>query len=780
MGRWTRHLYQPCLPLGEDGRRITASKEHIELSREAAAEGMVLLKNNNNVLPLATGQKIAVFGKAQIDYVKGGGGSGDVTVSYSRNLYEGLKIKECEGKLSLFESLSEFYKKDVTAQYAEGILPGLTREPEIPAELLQEARLFTDTAIITICRFSLESFDRAGEPGDYYLSEQETRMVTAVAKHFAHIILMLNVGGVVDSNWFKDNQAVDAVLLAWQAGIEGGLAAADIICGDVNPSGKLVDTFAASLDDYPSTKSFNESEDYVEYTEDIYVGYRYFETIPGAAAKVNYPFGFGLSYSDFKIEYQSTHHEAGAIIIQVKVTNIGQSTGKEVVQLYYSAPKGILGKPSRELGAFVKSRLLKPGESEELELSLNINDMASYDDLGKLYASAYVLEKGVYEFYLGNSVRDTRKIDYTYELLQDQIVLQLSKKAAPLSLTKRMLSDGTYEILEKNIQDCGLNDAGLELGLRDDSERNPKNMDCSNQQAPDNRILLQDVEAGKASIDEFMAGLNDEQLINLLGGQPNSGVANTYGIGNLQDYGVPNIMTADGPAGLRIKPYCGVTTTAWPCATLLACSWNTDLLYKIGEAAALEVKENNIGIWLAPALNIHRNPLCGRNFEYYSEDPLITGKMAAAEVKGIQSVRIAATIKHFACNNKEVNRRSSDSRVSERALREIYLKGFEITVKEAQPWAVMSSYNIVNGVRTSESRELLTDILREEWGFEGLVMTDWWGLGEHYKEIKAGNDVKMACGFPDRVYEALEKGAINRKELKTCVARVLELIIKIE
>lgn len=274
--------------------------------------------------------------------------------------------------------------------------------------------------------------------------------------------------------------------------------------------------------------------------------------------------------------------------------------------------------------------------------------------------------------------------------------------------------------------------------------------------------------------------MTDEEVAHLLGGQPNTGVANTFGFGNMPEYSIPNIMTADGPAGLRIAPECGVNTTAWPCATLLACTWNREIVYAVGEAGAKEVKENNIAVWLTPAINIHRSPLCGRNFEYYSEDPLLTGKMAAAMVKGIQSQHVGATVKHFAFNNKETNRKNSDSRVSERAAREIYLKAFEIIVKEADPWSIMSSYNIINGHRASANRELLEDILRGEWGWKGMVTTDWWTCGEHYKETKAGNDVKMACGYPKRLLEAKAAGIISREDMEICAKRILELILKVD
>ena len=281
-------------------------------------------------------------------------------------------------------------------------------------------------------------------------------------------------------------------------------------------------------------------------------------------------------------------------------------------------------------------------------------------------------------------------------------------------------------------------------------------------------------------MDDFVEQLSNEELSYLLGGQPNTGVANTWGFGNLPEYGIPNAMTADGPAGLRIEEKCGVKTTAFPCATLLACTWDPNITYEIGLAGAKEVKENNISTWLTPAVNIHRNPLCGRNFEYYSEDPYLTGIMAASMVRGIQSQNIAPAVKHFALNNKETNRKNSDSRVSERAAREIYLKAFEIIVKTASPWCIMSSYNIINGKRASENYELLQDILRDEWGFEGMVTSDWWTYGKHYKEVKAGNDLKMACGYPEELEKALKLGDLEREDLKRSVKRILELILKFD
>lgn len=808
MGKWHRSLYQPGVGLGEDGARVTGSSKHIELSRKAAGEGMVLLKNEKQCLPLKKGTKVALFGKGVIDYVKGGGGSGDVTVAYTRSLYEGMKIKEKEGKVSVFHELAGFYEDDVKRQYAEGAQPGLTREPKLPPQLMDRAKAFTDTAVIAISRFSGEGWDRkcknadikealdpneermlllsAGifEKGDFYLTDAEEELVDTVKQNFSKVAVVLNVGGMVDSGWFKDCDQISSVLIGWQGGIEGGLAMADVLCGDVNPSGKLTDTFASSLEDYPSTEGFHKSRGYVDYVEDIYVGYRYFETIPDACKKVNYPFGFGLSYTEFSIEILDTCFRQDEIHMEVKVVNTGSCAGREVVQVYYSAPQGRLGKPAKVLAAYQKTRQLAAGESERIRLAFPVSAMASYDDLGKVCAFAYLLEQGDYRFYVGNSVRNVRRADFVYHVEKTIVTKQLSSKGAPYELLKRMLADGTFENLplREKTEEPGLarQDSNTLEGIVPEVRRQERYCIADKEAQKKETCSLLDVAEGKISLDEFVSKIPVEDLICLLGGQPNTGVANTWGMGNLLQYGIPNVMTADGPAGLRISPECGVTTTAWPCATLLACTWDEELVAKIGQAGAREVKENNIGIWLTPAVNIHRSPLCGRNFEYYSEDPLVAGKMGAAMVRGIQSEHIGASVKHFACNNKETNRKASDSRVSERALREIYLKAFEIIVKESQPYTIMSSYNLINGVQASENKDILTGILREEWGYEGMVTTDWWTCGEHYREAKAGNDMKMATGYPERVKEAFDKGYISKEEITVCAKRILEMLLKID
>ncbi|MDA3847131.1 MAG: glycoside hydrolase family 3 C-terminal domain-containing protein [Vallitaleaceae bacterium] len=807
MEKWQRVMYQPNIPLGENGERVTASIQHRELSKLAANVGMVLLKNKDEVLPLEKGAKVALFGKGSFDYVKGGGGSGDVTVEYIKNLYDGMKaLKE---EVSVYEALSDYYREDVEKQYVHGAVPGMTVEPALPEDLLVKARTYTDTAIITICRFSGEGWDRKSiadtenenlwvqeaeltkrsselfENGDFYLTNAEAAMVTSVKAHFTKVIVVMNVGGMVDTSWFVSDDAIQSVLMAWQGGMEGGLATAELLCGIGNPSGKLSDTFASRIEDYPSTYNFHESESYVDYTDDIYVGYRYFETIPGAKDKVNYPFGFGLSYTTFHRSIVSVAEKNGVIQIRVKVTNIGDIEGKEVIQIYSCPPQGLLGKPAKNLLAFKKTRQLKSGETQLLNLECSIDSMASYDDLGKVQKSAYVLEMGDYEFYIGTSVREVEKIDFVYTVSQNRVVEQLSEKLTPTALKERMCSDGSFEKLplkeENDPNACGFEKLSVEMteGYAPIT-RERLSYHLWKELFKKGVHTFDEVSEGKLSIDEFLAQMTDDEVSHLLGGQPNTGVANTFGFGNMPEYGIPNIMTADGPAGLRIAPECGVNTTAWPCATLLACTWDEEIVYAVGQAGAREVKENNIAVWLTPAINIHRSPLCGRNFEYYSEDPFLTGKLASAMVKGIQSQHIGASVKHFAINNKETNRKNSNSRVSERAAREIYLKAFEIIVKESDPWTIMSAYNIINGHRASENRDLLEDILREEWGFKGMVTTDWWTCAEHYKEVKAGNDVKMACGYPERLLKAKSLGLISREEMDICAKRILQLILKVD
>jgi len=788
--KYARFRYQPCLPLGKDGRRVTASDEHINLSRTAATEGIVLLKNENNALPLKKGETIALFGKATIEYIKGGGGSGDVHCPYIRNIYEGFSQKENEEKVFIYKPLVEFYKDYVRKESVNvltqeqinarwDIVNNMefcterddmtydtfaamhVKEAEVPDELIESSAKNADTAIITLSRFSAEGVDRRPIEGDYYLSSLEKKLIDRCCELFKKVIIVINSGAVIDCEFFADNNRIEAVLFAWQGGMEGGSALADIICGDVTPSGKLSDTIAKSYDYYPTKNDFWECFDHLDYSDDIYVGYRYFETIPAASGHVRYPFGFGLSYTKFRIDDILFFEHSGKINATVNVTNTGKVSGKEVIQIYHSAPQGKLGKPSKVLSAFKKTSLLSPGETETLFLSFPINSMSSFDDLGKISESCYVLEKGEYNFYIGTSVRDNTKADFAYRVNEDTVTEKCNKLLRPFKLEKRMLSDGSFEKLPTG-----------------EPEYYYGTVTENTASKPEKEIPFDKVNED-ISLDEFVSQLTLDELAFLVGGQPPTGVANTGCFGGLNRLRIPAVPTADGPAGLRLDPETGIPTTAWPCATLLACTWNTQLIEKVGTGGGAELRENNLGVWLAPAMNIHRDPLCGRNFEYYSEDPLLAGKCAAAAIKGIQSQKTAVSLKHFACNNKEANRFACDSRLSERALREIYLKGFEIAVKEADPWTVMSSYNLINGLHTSESYELLTCILRDEWGFKGMVVTDWGVKNRPVTEVKAGNDMKMHCGYPEELLEAVKNGELTRAELELCVKRILAMFMKL-
>ena len=790
MEKYARFRYQPCKPLGEDGRCITASLKHIALSKEAATEGMVLLKNESNALPLKKGEKIALFGKATIEYIKGGGGSGDVNCPYIRNIADGFKMKESEGKVSVYMPLVDFYKEYVEKESVNvltqeqinarwDIVNNMefcterddmtydtfaamhVKEAEVPYSLIEDAGKNADTAIITLSRFSAEGVDRRPQGSDYYLSDLEKELIDNVTKNFNKVIIIINSGAQIDCEYFAENDKVQGILFGWQGGMEGGTTIADLLCGDVNPSGKLVDTIAKSYDCYPCKDDFWECFDHVDYSDDIFVGYRYFETIPGANENVRYPFGYGLSYTSFEISGKVCCESDGKIIGIATVKNTGNVAGKEVVQLYYSAPQGKLGKPSKELAAFKKTKLLIPGEAETVVMSFDINDMASFDDLGKIQKSARVLEKGVYSFYIGTSVRDNEKLDFEYTVNEDTVTEQLSDWCKPFKLKKRLLADGSYEELPLGEEEYlyGINEP-------------------TNAKAPEKEVVFDKV-GEEISLDEFVAQFTLEELMEFVGGHGPTGVCNTGCFGGLERLRVPAVPTADGPAGLRLDVETGIPTTAWPCATLLACMWNPELAYEVGKGGGAEIRENNLGVWLSPALNIHRDPLCGRNFEYYSEDPLIAGKTASAVTRGVQSQKVAVSIKHFACNNKEANRFASDSRVSERALREIYLRGFEIAVKEADPWTVMSSYNLINGQHTSESYELLTGILRDEWGYKGMVVTDWGVKNDPVKEVKAGNDMKMHCGYPEDLKAGYDNGDITRADLELCVKRILEMFMKL-
>ena len=799
--RWNS-FNNPCLPMGKDGRRVTASSDHIALARKVAGEGAVLLKNTDSALPLSG--IVALFGKGVADYVKGGGGSGDVTCKWVHSILDGLCEKEKEGKISICLPLAEYYRSYVHSEYEKGGNPGLVAEPAFPEKEARNAAAAGAKALIVISRFSGESWDRAAdgspifseedngrsllekeaeifEHGDFYLSDKERQMVDSVLSIFGSAVVALNVGGMIDVSWIADDDRIKGAVQFFQGGMTGGDAAADILTGDVNPSGRLTDTYASSLDDYPSSATFHDSMEYVEYSDDIFVGYRYFWTIPGAEKKIVYPFGYGLSYTTFALKIIEAKYENGEVGVVVEVENTGTISGKDVIELYTMLPHGSLDKPCRVLSAFAKTGNLKPGKTERVALRFLLSSISEYDEEGVISEASWVLEKGVYEIQLTDDATTFRRI-LSITLKENEVVAHVSHKLEPVELSQILHSDGTYKRARCK-EKKSLKSAYPRLYSGEEyiapGERAHASLSLS-EKAKMEEQSLEAVADGKLSLDEFVDSLPLSVLADLTGGQPNRGIANTYGFGNQPEYGIPSAMTADGPAGLRILPQWGVYTTSWPCATAIASSWNVSMAEEVGKAIGAEVKENGFALYLAPAVNIHRSPLCGRNFEYYSEDPLIAGKMGAGMIHGVQTNGVGACIKHFALNNKETNRKNSDSRVSERAAREIYLRQFEIAIKEAKPAAVMSSYNIINGVRASENKELLSDILRTEWGFEGFVTTDWWTLGEQYMEIAAGNDLKMASGNAARIEEAVEKGLLSVDDLKASVRRILSFFLRFE
>lgn len=739
-------------------------KKNARLSKKAAGEGMVLLQNHKKTLPIKKGTAVALFGAGQIKFHLHGGGSGSVPNAFENvNLLQGMEDKASKNQISLYRPIIEAYRT-----YFQ---KGGRGEMPLSDELLKKAVKNADTAIFTISRYASEGSDRRAVKGDYYLSDWENRTLERIiAAGFKQVAVVLNIPGVIDTSWMSRFPDV-SLLISWMPGMEGGHAVADVLCGAVNPSGKLADTFAASYDEYPSSGNFGRHSDYVNYEEDIFTGYRYFETFDPNHKRVNYSFGYGLSYTTFNLSKIKLYVSGKRVKITVRVTNTGGCSGKEVVQVYYSAPRGKLGKAARQLAAFQKTGLLKRGRSEVLSMNFPIADMASYDDTGRIRKSAWLLERGSYRLFVGNSLSDAdrRGVQGTVKINETKIVRQLTACAAPVRLPKRLLADGSYDLLHAG-------DIRKEEKKKkpDDStgKKEEKKPEFYRKKA---KIMLQDVARRSAGLDAFIEQLEDDQLIGLSRGTQATVAGGAGGIGNLNEYGIPNVQTADGPAGLRIAS----RTTAWPIETLLAATWNPELIRSVGEAAGREAVLNAVDIWLAPGMNIHRDPLNGRNFEYWSEDPLMAGKMGAALIEGVQSRGVAAEIKHFAVNGRETNRRESDSRVSERALREIYLKGFEIAIKESHPRLVMSAYNLINGVRASENKDLLTDILKHEWDYHGVVTSDWNNTAAFEKEILAGNHVRMPFGSTtaEHLLMALQEGTITRKDLQNNVRPILKMIM---
>lgn len=790
------------------------------LARQAAAEGFVLLKNENGALPLQN-QKIALYGMGARLTVKGGLGSGSVEERYSVNIEDGLKNAG-------YEITTQDWLNDYDAEYAstyqtyhdmvEEKVKGLTN----PMQIIPLAHSFvyrypsgrlvtredveksgTDTAIYVLMRQAGECNDRKLEKGDYYLTDMERENLKVLAENYTHTILVINVGGHIDMEFLDEIPGIDAVVLFVQGGEEGGNALADVLSGKCNFSGKLADTIPMRYEDIPFGDEFSYLNGDVRneyYKEDIYVGYRYFDSFHKA---VRYPFGFGLSYTSFTIETKSATLDNTTLTARVEVRNIGTVPGKEVAQLYVSVPGG--KKEYQRLVTFGKTGQLQPGASEILELTFDLAECSSYCEA----AAAWVLDAGKYVIRVGNSSRAT-SVAAVIDLPETVVTRQCRTCCAPVDELPEFVAETAVAEIPEGVR-------RLTAAPADFVTEVVRYAEPEVQETEQESAILKSL-----SVEEQAWFLQGGDLRN-----PPKGALEIHGAAGktvtaLLDKGICNVIFSDGPAGVNIGnkvkalPIGGFApavvperyswgvmgaamkakldqipgqivyryATAWPVEMLLAQTWNKDLLHKMGEAVGEEMLQFGITIWLAPGMNIHRNPLGGRAFEYYSEDPVLTGEMAAALTKGVQSHKgLGVSVKHFCCNNSEDNRNGISANVSERALREVYLKGFEIAVKKSQPKTVMSSYNMVNQVYTANRHDLLTDILRCEWGFEGLVMTDWGSTNDHAGRPElaapAGNDLIMPGSDYDRacILKAIGEGTLSHNTVRRCACRVLRMML---
>ncbi len=721
-----------------------------ELARQAAAEGCVLLANDGT-LPLSATEQIAVFGRCQFDWFDMGRGSGgDVHPPRSVNLVDGLD----EAGIPYNEVLSLVYRDwcQSSANEAEqgwwGHWP--THHPEMPLslELVRAAARTARTALVVIGRCAGEDQDLPLEEGGYYLAEDERTMIETVVAHFSQVVVIVNATNAIDLSWI-DIPACrpSALLLAWPGGMESGHGVVDVLTGRVNPSGRLACTIARSYTDYPSSATFGTQGD-VDYTEGVFVGYRHFDTF--APEAVLFPFGHGLSYTDFKVRPGTATRSGATTRVRVSVTNTGTCAGRDAVLLWCELPAGSLPKPKRVLVAFAKTEELAPEESQDLLLRFDLKDIASYDE----QEQAFVVEAGSYRLVANGTGVGRFEFDTSHVIERCQRIC-----LPPDELRERIL-------------------AGIPDPLPEPHD------------AP---LRFADVVRDPELVDRFVAQLGEEELIALTQGEGgmNSalGVAGNAGaLGGvtpaLYELGVPAAICADGPSGARLQRHCSLV----PCASALASTWDVELVERLFSSVGQEVRAAGVDVLLAPGMNIQRNPRCGRNFEYFSEDPAATGRMAAAVVRGLQSAGVSACPKHFACNNQETKRATSNSQVSERTLREIYLRGFEICVRESAPDVVMTSYNKVNGVWAHYHYDLVTTVLRGEWGYNGVVITDWWmrparspefpQLRDNAYRIRAGVDVLMPGSMSHVVPIFPRPRGITRAELERTARRVIALLVR--
>ena len=761
------------------------------LARQATAEGCVLLENEGQALPLREGERVAVFGRMAFHYYKSGLGSGGlVNTRYVVGILDALK--DCK-EIRLDEKLMGIYEDWIRENPFDegqgwGRVPWCQKEMEVTDEMLGCAR-DNDVSLVIIGRTAGEDQDNNAGPGSYCLTETEEDMIRRVCQVSKRTVVVLNVGNIIDMSWVEKYHP-QAVLYAWQGGQEGGNGVADVLTGKVCACGKLTDTIAQSIEDYPSTENFGDPfKNY--YKEDIYVGYRYFETF--AKDKVLYPFGYGLSYTSFGIKAEILKNSEEELTVSAEVVNTGAVKGKEVVQVYAKVPQGKLGNPARRLIGFAKTGELKPGEKEEVVIVIPKYDLTSYDDSGVTgHKSCYVLEEGTYEISVGSDVRSAESAGCYEEKFR--VVEKLQEACAPVEKFSRMkavlMPDGSYQAVTEEVP----------VRTVDPQERRKQNLPETLAYTGDKGYKLVDVLDGKVSMENFVAQISEEDLIAMFRGEGmcspkvTPGTAAAFGgvTESMKALGIPVGCCADGPSGIRMD--CGTKAFSLPNGTALGCTFNTELVSDLYEMTGKELRLNKIDSLLGPGMNIHRNPLNGRNFEYISEDPLLTGRICAAQVKAMAKSGIGSTIKHFCGNNQEVGRSTSDSVISERCLREIYLKGFEMAVREGGARSVMTTYGSVNGLWTAGSYDLCTTILRKEWGFEGIVMTDWWAKSNYEGHqaavqvkapmVAAQNDIYMVVSDAkanpekDDVEEMLHAGKLTLGELQRNGANILGFLLK--
>lgn len=754
--------------------------KYLETSARAVSGGIVMLKNDG-ALPLKQGGTAAVFGRIQLHYYKSGTGSGGmVNVSKVIGITDGL----LDAGYKLDEQLLNAYREwdeQNPFDHGEGWggEPWSQKEMPLTDELVGGAASRADAAIVIIGRTAGEEMDNKLEKGAFLLSDLEEDMLRRVTSAFDKTVVLLNTGGLIDMS-FMDRYPVSAVMYVWQGGMVGGAGTAAVLTGEVSPSGKLPDTIAYEISDYPSDKFFG-SGDMDCYGEDIYVGYRYFETF--AKDRVRFPFGFGMSYTSFDITASDFKLDGDKVTGSVNVKNTGSTPGREVVQIYCSAPQGKLGKPARVLCGFDKTRTLQPGESQTLSFEIPLESVASYDDSGVTgHKSAWILEQGGYVFYAGADVRSASE---AYSLtLPETVVRQCKSALGPLTAFKRMVnSSGKPEF-----EDVPLTGEAFPH----DHAKLPAEIP----QTGDRGIRLADVVNGKNTLEEFTAQLTDYDLSCIIRGEgmgsPKVTAGTAAAFGGVSDtltaLGIPCACCDDGPSGMRLD--CGTKAFSLPNGTLLASTFDRPLMTELFTFMGLEMHTNQVDCLLGPGMNIHRHPLNGRNFEYFSEDPYLTGEMASAELAGLHSTGAEGTIKHFCGNNRETRRHFLDSVISERALREIYLRGFEKAVKKGGAKSVMTTYGQVNGVWTAGNYGLVTGILRDDWGFDGFTMTDWWAninrrgkapdKSDFAAMAMAQNDVYMvtadgaACN--DNTLDSLKSGELTRGELQRNAMNILRFL----